>query len=71
MGPLAANGMPAFGQRGGATPDGSGYHVWAVQVLDLRGDRILGYTSFIDVETLFPMFGLPLRLDASGAPLPD
>jgi RNA polymerase sigma-70 factor (ECF subfamily) len=71
MVPLTANGgMPAFGQWR-CNPDGSGYHAWAVQVLELRGDKISGYTSFLDVETLFPMFGLPLRLDASGEPLPD
>jgi RNA polymerase sigma-70 factor (ECF subfamily) len=69
--PLAANGgMPAFGQWR-PNPDGSGYHAWAVQVLELRGDKIAGQTAFLDVETLFPMFGLPLRLDASGEPLPD
>jgi RNA polymerase sigma-70 factor, ECF subfamily len=69
MVPLAANGMPAFGQWR-PNPDGSGYYAWAVQVLELRGDRIAGYSSFLDVETLFPMFGLPLRLDAAGEPLP-
>ena len=66
--PLAANGMPAFGQwRPNA--DGGGYHAWAVQVLEISDGRISGYTSFLDVETLFPMFGLPLALDAEGEPI--
>jgi RNA polymerase sigma-70 factor, ECF subfamily len=67
--PVAANGLPGFGHWR-RNPDGSGYYAWAVQVLELRGDRIAGYSSFLDVETLFPMFGLPLQLDAAGEPLP-
>jgi RNA polymerase sigma-70 factor (ECF subfamily) len=66
--PLAANGMPAFGQWR-PNPDGSGYHAWAVQVLEIRGDRISNYSAFLDVETLFPMFGLPLELNAAGEPV--
>jgi RNA polymerase sigma-70 factor (ECF subfamily) len=69
MVPLAANGMPAFGQWR-PNPDGSGYHAWAVQVLEISDGLISGYTSFLDVETLFPMFGLPLKLDAEGEPIP-
>lgn len=55
----ACGGMPAFAQYrdGGATP-------WALLVLELRGDRIGSMTSFLDVATLFPRFGLPLRLTA-------
>jgi RNA polymerase sigma-70 factor, ECF subfamily len=66
--PLAANGMPAFGQWR-RNPDGSGYHAWAVQVLEISDGLISEYTSFLDVDTLFPMFGLPLRLDADGEPI--
>ncbi|OLT15820.1 RNA polymerase subunit sigma-70 [Pseudonocardia sp. CNS-139] len=67
--PLTANGgMPGFAQWR-RNPDGTGYHAWAVQVLEIRGDRISGYTSFLDVETLFPMWGLPLRLDPEGLPV--
>ena len=53
----ACGGMPAFGQYrdGGATP-------WALIVLELTGDRITGMTSFLDVATLFPRFGLPMQL---------
>ena len=68
--PLAANGMPGFGHWR-RNPDGSGYHAWAVQVLEITDGLISGYTSFLDVDTLFPMFGLPLKLDADGNPLED
>jgi len=53
----ASGGMPAFAQyrQGGAQP-------WALIVLDLDGGNIRGMTSFLDVETLFPRFGMPLRL---------
>jgi RNA polymerase sigma-70 factor (ECF subfamily) len=67
--PLAANGQPAFGQYR-RDPDEDGYYAWAVQVLEFLQGRISGYSSFLDVETLFPMFGLPLRLDAAGEPVP-
>ncbi|HLU55488.1 MAG TPA: sigma-70 family RNA polymerase sigma factor [Pseudonocardia sp.] len=66
--PITANGMPGFAQWR-PEPDGDGYYAWALQVLAIRGDRISGYTSFLDVETLFPMWGLPLRLDREGRPV--
>jgi RNA polymerase sigma-70 factor (ECF subfamily) len=40
-----------------------------VQVLEISDGLISGYTSFLDVETLFPMFGLPMALDADGEPV--
>lgn len=54
--PVAASGgMPAFAQYrdGGDTP-------WAVIMLDIEGARITGMTSYLDVGTLFPRFGLPM-----------
>jgi RNA polymerase sigma-70 factor (ECF subfamily) len=60
--PTVANGSPAFGQYKPA-PDG-GHEAWSVQVLELSGDRISGITFFLDTARFFPMFGLPLRLDA-------
>ena len=33
-----------------------------VLMLDVRGDKIAGMTSYLDVDTLFPRFGLPLQL---------
>jgi RNA polymerase sigma-70 factor, ECF subfamily len=59
---LSANGSPAFGQYKPAP--GGGYEPWALQVLELSGGRIGELTFFLDTETLFPLFGLPPRLDA-------
>jgi RNA polymerase sigma-70 factor, ECF subfamily len=55
----ACGGTPAWAQYrdGGATP-------WALLMLELGEDRIVGMTSYLDVETLFPRFGLPMRLPA-------
>ena len=44
--------------------EGGGYEPWALQVLRLGGGRIVEFTFFLDTETLFPLFGLPPRLDA-------
>jgi RNA polymerase sigma-70 factor (ECF subfamily) len=57
----AANGSPAFGQYK-PSPDG-GYEPWALQVLELSEGRIVEFTFFLDTDSLFPLFGLPLRLD--------
>jgi RNA polymerase sigma-70 factor, ECF subfamily len=58
----AANGAPAFGQYK-PSPDG-GYEPWALQVLQLSGGRIAEFTFFLDTKALFPLFGLPLRLES-------
>ncbi len=59
---LSANGSPAFGQYK-PSPEG-GYEPWALQVLELSGGRIAELTFFLGTEKLFPLFGLPARLDA-------
>ena len=53
----ACGGTPAFAQYrdGGATP-------WALLMLEIGDDRITGMTSYLDVETLFPRFGMPTQL---------
>jgi RNA polymerase sigma-70 factor (ECF subfamily) len=58
---VSANGSPAFGQYK-PSPDG-GYEPWALQVLELSGGRIAEFTFFLDTDTLFPLFGLPARLE--------
>jgi RNA polymerase sigma-70 factor, ECF subfamily len=58
---VAANGSPAYGQYK-PSPDG-GYDPWALQVLEIENGRIVELTFFLDTETLFPLFGLPARLD--------
>jgi len=60
----SANGAPAFGQYK-PSPGGDGYDPWALQVLRLSpAGGIAELTFFLDTETLFPLFGLPPRLDA-------
>ena len=56
-----ANGQPAFGQYKPAA-DG-GHEPWALQVLEISGGKVAELTFFLDTETLFPLFGLPPRLD--------
>jgi RNA polymerase sigma-70 factor (ECF subfamily) len=59
---ISANGMPTFGQY---KPDPAGGHApWALQVLDVKDGRIGEFTFFLDTGRLFPLFGLPLHLDA-------
>ena len=57
-----ANGSPAYGQYK-PNETGDGYVPWALMVLELSGSRIAEFTFFLDVETLFPLFGLPLRFE--------
>ena len=59
----AANGKPAFGQYK-PSPTGDGYEPWALQVLEIVDGRIAEFTFFLDTERVFPLFGLPLHLDA-------
>jgi RNA polymerase sigma-70 factor (ECF subfamily) len=65
--PKAANGCPAFGHY---KPDpAGGYTPWALQVVEISGDRIAGLNFFLDTKRLFPAFGLPPRLSAQAEPL--
>ncbi len=57
--PTAANGCAAFGSY---KPDADGGHrPWAIQVIEISGDRIVGHHNFVDTS-LFAAFGLPDRL---------
>jgi RNA polymerase sigma-70 factor, ECF subfamily len=60
---VSANGAPAFGQYK-PSESGQGYDPWALQVLEISEGRIGELTFFLDTETLFPLFGLPPRLDS-------
>jgi RNA polymerase sigma-70 factor (ECF subfamily) len=56
-----ANGMPAWGQykpsvEGGREP-------WALIVPEVSDGRIVELTFFLDTQRLFPLFGLPDRVD--------
>jgi RNA polymerase sigma-70 factor (ECF subfamily) len=61
----AANMSPTFGQY--KPSPGGGFEPWALQVIELSGGRIAELTFFLDTERLFPLFGLPPRLDAEHA----
>jgi RNA polymerase sigma-70 factor (ECF subfamily) len=60
---VAANGSPAFGQYK-PSDTGGGHDPWALQVLEIEDGKIVELTFFLDTETLFPLFGLPPRLEA-------
>jgi RNA polymerase sigma-70 factor, ECF subfamily len=58
--PVRANGAPGFGQY---KPGPGGLAPWSLQVLELSGGTIVGISFFLDTERLFPLFGLPPRLE--------
>jgi RNA polymerase sigma-70 factor, ECF subfamily len=60
---VSANGSPAFGQYK-PRESGEGYEPWALQVVEVSEGGIAELTFFLDTEALFPLFGLPLRLEA-------
>lgn len=57
-----ANGSPAFGQYKPSL-SGKGYEPWSLLVLEPSGEGIAEFTFFLDTARLFPLFGLPPRLD--------
>jgi len=59
---VAANGSPAFGQYK-PSESRSGFDPWALQVLEVSDGRIVELTFFLDTDRVFPLFGLPPRLD--------
>jgi RNA polymerase sigma-70 factor (ECF subfamily) len=59
--PTRACGVPAFGQyRPGA--DGGPHRPWALVLLECSAGRVVSWNSFLDTETLFPLFDLPMAL---------
>jgi RNA polymerase sigma-70 factor, ECF subfamily len=61
--PISANGSPGFAQY---KPDpAGGFGAWSLQVLDVDpgGQHLNGIIFFLDVESIYPMFVLPLHLD--------
>ncbi len=56
-----ANGSPALGQY--KPSEDGGYLPWALQVVEFRDGRVGEFTFFLDTERVFPLFGLPPRLD--------
>jgi RNA polymerase sigma-70 factor (ECF subfamily) len=60
---VTANGCPAYGQYKPPETPGGNYTPWALQVVELSGAGIAEFTFFLDTETLFPLFDLPLYLE--------
>jgi RNA polymerase sigma-70 factor (ECF subfamily) len=58
----SANGSPAFGQYK-PSETGSGFDPWALQVLEIVDGRVAEFTFFLDTDRVFPLFGLPPRLE--------
>jgi RNA polymerase sigma-70 factor (ECF subfamily) len=58
----SANGAPGFGQYK-PSETGPGFEPWALQVLEIEDGKIVEFTFFLDTQTLFPIFGLPLQYD--------
>jgi len=57
-----ANGSIAFGQYK-PSDSGSGHDPWALQVIDFVDGKAAEFTFFLSTEQIFPLFGLPPRLD--------
>jgi RNA polymerase sigma-70 factor (ECF subfamily) len=60
--PTSANGAPAYGIY--LRDEDGGWDAFQLHVLTVTGERISHVVSFFDL-TLFPTFGLPMRLDAA------
>ena len=58
----SANGCLAFGQYK-PSESGSGYDPWALPGLEIVDGKIVDITFFLSTERLFPLWGLPPRLD--------
>jgi RNA polymerase sigma-70 factor (ECF subfamily) len=59
-----ANGSVAFGQYK-PSESGSGFDPWALQVLEFDDQgKIVEFTFFLSTERLFPLFGLPPRIES-------
>ncbi|MEV5316453.1 sigma-70 family RNA polymerase sigma factor [Streptomyces sp. NPDC052687] len=61
--PVEVNGLPGFAHYK-PDPEGGGFVPWAVQVLEISDGRITGFHFFLDTKRWFPLFGLPLHLEA-------
>ena len=58
---IDANGRPGFAQWKRA--EDGGYEAWAIHVLEISDGRIAEIDFFVE-QSLFPLFELPVRLDA-------
>jgi RNA polymerase sigma-70 factor, ECF subfamily len=60
---VGANGSVAYGQYK-PSASGNGRDPWALLVVETANDRIVEFTFFLDTGRLFPLFGLPARLES-------
>jgi RNA polymerase sigma-70 factor (ECF subfamily) len=61
--PVEVNGLPGFAHYK-PDPEAGGLSPWSIQVLEISDGRLTGFHFFLDTKRLFPLFGLPLRLEA-------
>ena len=61
--PVEVNGLPGFAQYK-PDPEAGGFSPWSVQVLEISDGRLTGFHFFLDTKRWFPLFDLPLRLEA-------
>ncbi|MFG2964137.1 MULTISPECIES: sigma-70 family RNA polymerase sigma factor [unclassified Streptomyces] len=61
--PVQVNGLPGFAQYK-PDPDTGGWSPWSIQVLEISDGRLTGFHFFLDTKRWFPLFDLPLQLEA-------
>ncbi|MEV5849288.1 sigma-70 family RNA polymerase sigma factor [Streptomyces sp. NPDC048179] len=61
--PVQVNGLPGFAQYK-PDPDTGGWSPWSIQVLEISDGRLTGFHFFLDTKRWFPLFDLPLHLEA-------
>ncbi|MGW4669488.1 sigma-70 family RNA polymerase sigma factor [Streptomyces sp. NPDC004324] len=61
--PVSVNGLPGFAHYK-PDPEKGGFSAWAIQALEISDGRITGFHCFLDTARWFPLFGLPLQLEA-------
>jgi len=61
--PVEVNGLPGFAQYK-PDPETGGFSPWSVQVLEISDGRLTGFHFFLDTQRWFPLFDLPLHLEA-------
>ncbi|MFJ5301495.1 sigma-70 family RNA polymerase sigma factor [Streptomyces sp. NPDC088350] len=61
--PVRVNGLPGFAQYK-PDPEAGGFSPWSVQVLEISDGRLTGFHFFLDTKRWFPLFDLPLHLEA-------
>ncbi|WP_406122851.1 sigma-70 family RNA polymerase sigma factor [Streptomyces sp. NBC_00989] len=61
--PVQVNGLPGFAQYK-PDPEAGGFSPWSVQILEISDGRLTGFHFFLDTKRWFPLFDLPLHLDA-------